>query len=208
MRLAWEKAATVFDFDFYLWLNDDTVIEKKALCELIDIHQEVLNSENKHAIICGACKSFSNSEIYSYGGRTEFDPVIPNDQLQSCKYINGNVVLIPIEIFHVIGNLSPDYTHIMGDFDYGLRAIKMGYKCYTTKSYVAICPPNEGIPAWCNPKTPLKKRWNLLHSPNGLNIHEYIVFRKKHDGWRWILFALKAYFRTVLPTFYSKLSNK
>ena len=37
MRLAWEKAAQVFDFDFYLWLNDDAILEKNALYELFDI---------------------------------------------------------------------------------------------------------------------------------------------------------------------------
>lgn len=208
MRLAWEKAAQVFDFDFYLWLNDDAILEKNALYELFDIHQAVFNLENKQAIICGACKSFMESEIYSYGGKTEFGPVIPNGQLQQCKYINGNAVLIPREIFHSIGNLSPDYTHIMGDYDYGLRASKMGYNCYTTNSFIAICPPNEDIPLWCNPKIPLKNRLKLLHSPKGLNIHEYIIFRKKHFGWRWFSYAIKAYFRTISPNLYSRLSNK
>ncbi len=208
MSLAWDKASNSLDFDFYLWLNDDTILKESSISEMIESYHEVLNDQQKHTIICGACENRTDSGIFSYGGKNESGPIIPNGQLQSCTYINGNAVLVSKMIFRAIGNLCPDYTHIMGDFDYGLRAIKMGFKCYTTKSFVAVCPPNEGLPAWCNPNTPLKNRWQLLHSPKGLNISEYIIFRKKHYGWKWIVFALKAYARAIFPSFYSKLSNK
>lgn len=208
MRLAWETAAKTKEYDYYLWLNDDTILDCKALVEILECNQEVLNKNNNSAIITGTCKRLTDQEEFSYGGRTDFGAVIPNGQIQSCKYINGNAVLVPKEVYQTIGNLSNDYTHTMGDFDYGLRAIQAGYNCYTTKSYIALCPTNEGVPSWCNPKIPLVKRWKHLQSPNGLNIKEYNTFRKKFWGWKWLVYAIKAYLKTLSPKFYKMISIK
>lgn len=199
MRLAWESATLYGEFDFFLWLNDDTLISKNSLKEILDCYEESTRKNNRSTLIVGACCASYESEEFSYGGRSENGPIIPNGQLQECKYINGNVVLVPSIIFNDIGNLSPDYTHAMGDIDYGLRAIDSGYKCYTTKNYISICLNDNGIPAWSNPEIPIKKRWELLHSPKGLNIKEYNVFRKKFWGWRWIIYAIKAYIRVIFP---------
>jgi GT2 family glycosyltransferase len=207
MRLAWETAAKTKDYDFYLWLNDDTVLDDDAIIELIDCNDEVLKQTDTPSVIVGSCRNDLQLNIFSYGGRTESNPVIPNGKLQKCKYINGNVVLIPKEIFDVLGNLSSDYTHAIGDNDYGLRAIQAGYTCYITKKFIAVCPINE-VAAWQDPNTPLIKRFKLLYSPKGLNMREYIIFRKKFEGKRWIIFAIKVYLKTLSPTLYKYLSKK
>lgn len=207
MRLAWESASKSDDYDFYFWLNDDTLLDEFALQELLNCYSEVLKNTQKYAIITGACRKSKDKNEFSYGGRNENGPVVPNGQLQMCKYINGNVVLISREVFKKLGNLSSEYTHAMGDFDYGLRALNNGIKCYTTKKYIATCPNNEGLPGWCDPNIPFKNRWNLLHSPKGLNIKEYNIFRKKFWGWKWIIYATKAYLKMISPTFYTKINN-
>jgi len=69
---------------------------------------------------------------------------------------------------------------------------------------VATFPWPEERDLWTKAKYPLKFRWHLLHSPKGLNIHEYIIFRKQHWGWKWIIFAIKAYFRTLFPESFKK----
>ncbi|UMB54364.1 glycosyltransferase [Lutibacter sp. A64] len=207
MRLAWETAAKTKDFDFYLWLNDDTMLENTSLNHILECNNEIISVTDKPAIITGACKASLKSNTFSYGGRTEKGAVIPNGTLQKCTYINGNFVLVPKIIFKVLGNLASEYTHGMGDYDYGLRAIKQGFNCYTTKEYIAVCAPNLGVPGWCNPKNSLKKRWALLHSPLGLNIKEYTIFRRKFWGAKWVVFALKAYVKSIVPTFYAKISN-
>lgn len=208
MRLAWNTAASTKDYDFYLWLNDDTTLDEDAILELVENYHELLLKNDKPAIICGECRASDGDNIFSYGGRNESGPVLPNGELQLCKFMNGNVVLVPKIIYNAIGNLSSEYTHIWGDRDYGLRAVKENFNCYTTKTYVATCPPNIGLPAWCNPNTSLKMRWKLLHSPKGLNISEYINYCKKFYGWKWIIFAAKAYMKTLSPTIYKAISNQ
>ncbi len=207
MRLAWKTAAASKEYNFYFWLNDDTILDRNAVLNLIETYKFATEIEKKDVIITSACRIATEINIFSYGGRTETGPVIPNGKPQRCKFINGNAVLVPKTIYHTLGNLSNDYTHGMGDFDYGLRALKFGFECYTTKDYIATCAPNEGVPGWCNPNLPLKKRWELLHSPRGLNIREYIKFRKKFWGIIWINFAIKAYVKMAFPKLYQKITN-
>jgi GT2 family glycosyltransferase len=202
MHLAWKKATKTKEYDFYLWLNDDTILDTDAIVQLFTCYDEIKLAD-KESIITAACRKEKDGEVFSYGGRNEYGPVIPNNKLQECTYINGNLVLIPKTIYQKIGINSLDYTHGMGDFDYGLRAIKAGFNCYTTKQYIATCPTNEGIPAWCNPQTPMLKRLKLLYSPRGLNLKEYILFRKKFWGWSWIIYMLKAYCKALSPSLYN-----
>jgi GT2 family glycosyltransferase len=208
MRIAWETASKTHDYDFYFWLNDDTNIDNNALIILLETYQEIIIKDNRAALITGACRNSDEANVYAYGGKTDAGLVFPNGQLQSCKYINGNVVLVPKDIFHVVGNLSLDYTHVLGDLDYGLRVLKEKFNCYTTKTYIATCPSNKGIPAWCDPQIPLRIRWKSLHSPKGLNIREYIIYRKKFWGWKWILYATMAYLKTLFPKTYTLLITK
>ena len=205
MRLAWENAAAKKEYDYYFWLNDDTLVDKHAITELLECSIEAIEKSSKPAVIVGSCRASNNSNEYSYGGRTNKEPIIPNGQLQVCEIINGNAVLIPKAIYNTIGNLSPDYTHAIGDNDYGLSATKAGYKCYTSKTYIATCSPNKQIPGWCNPEESLSKRLRLLHSTKGLNIKEYNAFCRKFWGWKWIYFSFKVYIKAIFPSTYSKL---
>lgn len=208
MRLAWKTASEAKTYDFYLWLNDDTMLDPAAIEELFFFYQEAKQSVNKENIVTGACRKSLEVHEFSYGGRNEDGPVKPNGNLQECKYINGNAVLIPHEIYKHLGNISEDYTHGMGDYDYGLRAINSGFKCFTTRTYIATCPPNEGIPAWRNPQASLKQRWDSFHSPLGLNIKEYIHFRRKFWGQKWIVFAIKSYLQVLFPRLYTHLKEQ
>jgi GT2 family glycosyltransferase len=207
MRLAWETAAQNKEYDFYLWLNDDTLIDEDAVCELLNCSKELKKYENNASIIVGTCRNAPESSTFSYGGRNHDVPVIPNGSIQKCNFINGNLVLVPKEIYNKIGNLSPHYTHAMGDNDYGLRALKAGFGCFITRKYVATCPTNK-ISDWCNPKIPVAKRFQNLYSPKGLNIKEYIIFLKEHKRKKWFFFTLKVYLKTLFPNLYNFLTAK
>lgn len=208
MRLAWSVAASQCGFDFFLWLNDDTFLDRNALSVLLNCAEEALGRESVSAIITGACRDSGDKHEFSYGGRIDRRDVVPNGQLQVCTYINGNVVLIPKEVYEKLGNLSPDFTHSMGDYDYGLRAIKAGFKCYTTKTYIATCPPNEGISAWCNPGVPLLTRLQYMRSPKGLNIKEYCQFVYRHHGViQTVIAGIKAYLKVTFPNTYEKIKG-
>ena len=208
MRLAWKTAIETSNYDYYIWLNDDTMLAQHALIELLECNSIALVQNSKEAIIVGSCKVSKMKNDFSYGGRTDKGAVIPNGKLQACSYVNGNIVLIPQQIYQQLGILSNNYTHGIGDYDYGLRAINKDFKCYITKTYIATCPPNVGIPIWCNPQKPLKERWKSFYTPLGLNIKEYNQFRKKFWGKKWMLFAIKAYAKMLFPNVYTKIVSK
>lgn len=208
MRLAWKTAASHKKFDFYLWLNDDTFLYKNALMELLSCDYEIKNKYKISGISVGCCESFHGSMEFSYGGRSKNGPISPNGKLQSCEYINGNVVLIPFDVYKILGNLSNDYTHSMGDIDYGLRAIKMGFTCNITKQYIAECENDKGVSTWANPRKPLMERWQIAHSPKGINVKEHLTFRRKFWGYNWIIYAIKIYAKILFPKIYLKLTLK
>ena len=204
IRLAWKNAANKKEYDFYFWLNDDTILDKNCIEEVINTYNEASTKEKSSVIVTIACRSKKESSIFSYGGRSEKGPIIPNGCLQKCKYINGNGVLVPKEIYEILGNLSNDYTHGIGDIDYGLRAAQNNFNCYTSKHYLATCPMNNSIPTWRNPDVTIFTRLKSLHSPLGMNIKEYIHFRKKFHGYKWLFYAAKVYLKILFPRYYKQ----
>jgi GT2 family glycosyltransferase len=202
MRLAWETALLKKQYNYFLWLNNDTFLFKNSICKLLDDYNFAINISNTESIITGACRKEKVNE-FSYGGRNEKGIIIPNKSLQKCYYINGNVVLVPWKIYTKINILSNNYTHAFGDIDYGLRAINSGFFCYTTREYIATCEPNYTIQIWCNSQFHLIERWKNFISPKGLNIKEYIYFRKKFWKFKWILYTITAFAKFLFPNIYA-----
>lgn len=178
MHLAWEEASKKHDYDYYLWLNDDTIIKPKALIALL----RSANSKSDRSIICGQCESEISGEI-TYGGLSlaTRSRVKPKGSLQSCDYFNGNIVLIPRRVYQRNGNLDPIFIHRIGDFDYGLRAKKLGISSWVTPEAVAFCESNE-LPIWCNPGVSLSKRLTIFYKPLGATPFRYFVYANRHFG--------------------------
>lgn len=197
MNLVWKTALERGNFDFFIWLNDDTFLFENAIISIFEDLKKVKNT----SLITAAIKR-PNSEEYSYGGQNEKGNVIPNGTVQEVITINGNFVLIPSQLVEQIGVLSPDFTHYFGDNDYGLRAIYAGNKCYTSSRYLGECELNQ-LPFWGDARRPFKKRWELLHSVKGLSIVEYSRYLSRHHG---KLAAFKnlifSYSRVISPSFY------
>jgi GT2 family glycosyltransferase len=178
MHLAWEMAARKVH-DYYLWLNDDTMIFPNALLEMLDCAQA---SDNR-AIVCGAIQSALTGD-FTYGGKERSGKeVIPNGELQACFSINGNCVLIPETIHTVVGKLDPIFPHAIGDYEYGLRAVKKGFGLVTTRRYIGNCERNAHLPKWCYQEVPFALRMKALYSPLG-NAHPYyfFIYEKRHKG--------------------------
>lgn len=207
MRLAWQKAVETKDFNFYLWLNDDTFLDSNAIENLLNCYAEV-EAKEVPSIITGACRISFDVEEFSYGGRSVDGPNIPNGNIQRCRYINGNFVLVPKIIYKKIGILSNEFTHAHGDFEYGIRAINAGFSCFTTKKYIATCLPNVGIPSWCNPHQPILKRLSLLNSPLGFQVKEYSKYIEKDKGFIQSKIAFfRIYFRALFPRLYINIKH-
>lgn len=181
MLIAWEKASKE-NPNYYLWLNDDTILKKDAISTLIITS----NKLNDNSIIIGSTTADKNSNILTYGGRGEgrkYPLVSPNETtIKKCKTFNGNIVLIPKMIYEKVGMNDSFFHHSFGDFEYGLRASKMGITNYIAPGILGYCKKNNPIPIFRRKYIPLIKRYQLLYSPLGFNpIEDFHLNRKYYS---------------------------
>ena len=178
MHLAWTVAAKERDFDFYLWLNDDTFIYDNCLKRLL-IDSSGLSDK---AIVVGSTCAVGNHEIITYGGWQNGKKITKVNERQWSDAINGNIVLIPKYVYDILGMNDPYFRHCLGDTDYGLRAKEVGVGCYIGKGVFGECDLHERPTVWMDPSQPFKKRWKNFFSPLGNNPFEFFYFKKKHKG--------------------------
>ena len=176
MHLAWTTAAKTKDYDDYLWLNDDTILNQGAIEILLQTAKETKNN----AIVVGTTSAVENKEQVTYGGRSFKEGLLaPQKQAQACDYFNGNMVLIPNAVYKIVGTHDPVFHHALGDFDYGLRAAKLGVQSFVAPGFLGKCDVHTSLPTWCNPKKTFKQRWKAFRSPLGNNPEEFFVFEKR-----------------------------
>lgn len=205
MYTAWEAAAKNQDYDYYLWLNDDTFVYHTMLTILLTVSEEKEN----HAIIIGATQSLNHSQP-TYGGRLSNGKIpIPNGTTVEVTHFNGNIVLVPMYIYHILGNLDYYFTHSKGDFDYGLRAKKKRIKIYQAGEYLGECDLHENIDKWCNPEIPFHQRWKALHRPTGMPPKETFHLEKRHCGLMKASFHYcTIYLRCLFPQLWNRRNQK
>ena len=216
MRLCYD---TVFNtkenFDYYLLLNDDTVLYENAFSILEDDFKKTNNSDS---IIVGSTKG-ENARIndFTYGGRILLNKynskskiIIPdNVGPQLCHLGNANILRIPSTVLKKIGFLSTRFTHGIADFEYTLRAKKNGINSYSSSQYLGVCHIGDNqTKDWANSSKTLKERIEYLYSPKGLAYKEYLYYIKTYFPYyypqAWSLLWVKTFF----PIIWDKLKNK
>lgn len=200
MYTAWQEAAKK-DYDFYLWLNDDTMLLPNSLETMI------ANSESREnkAIIVAAIKAVEGNNT-TYSGHNKNGLITPNGNLQPCDTFNGNCVLIPRYVFLKIGNLDWKFRHAIGDLDYGYRAKKAGIEIFVSSSYLGECNNNPKLPAWARKEVPLIKRMKNLYSPLGYaEPIPFFYFEKRNFG---LITAIKHFITIHIRVLFPQLWKK
>jgi len=196
MRAAWSAAIAAADYDSYLWLNDDVMLLPAAISTLVKSCREVAVVGRPGIILGSTCDPDSGRR--TYGGRRGVKVVEPSVDMQTCDTMNGNIVLVPREVFRVVGNLSPDFRHIFGDQDYGFRARRAGFDLWVAPGFLGQCRRNP-CPSWADPTVPFFRRWRSLHSPTVYPPWENYIFCKRYYKWRGPIRILKLYLRVLFP---------
>ena len=199
MFVAWKEAMKM-RHDCYLWLNDDTYLYNDAILVMLRCGE----STNMRSIICGTVESPLEKGVVTYGGgkivANRFVPNYPTGKEELCVLINGNCVFIPNYVCNLVGNLDWKFTHAIGDHDYGLRAKKMGIKCYSTGKFVASCALNPKPPKWCRRDVKFIERARNLYSPLGYNQPIlFLLYEIRHFGY---LVAIKHFISIHLRMFF------
>ena len=180
MYEAW-KAATHDKavYDFYLWLNDDTMLLSSAIHHLIECSAK----KNHQAIIAGCISSTHEPFITTYGGRTPKGWITCTGTMQKLRLMHGNAVLIPHYIYNKVGMNDPYYRHAFGDYDYALTASSKGLDTFTTENFVGRCNIDHKHPICFNRHHSLKERFTYLYSPTSYyHPTDAFYFDRKHNG--------------------------
>ncbi len=182
MCAAWNEAAKM-NYDFYIWLNDDTLLRPGAFAALLENSFYL-----RHKAIVVGTAADKNGNI-SYGGRKRSGKIVPPDPIipVNCDIFNGNLVLVPKSVFEAVGTMDPFYSHSFGDFDYGLRAEKKGIVSVVAPEVLADCTRDEILPKWRDASYSLKERLVAIRHPKGRPVKEQFVYDMRLSN---VFFAL------------------
>lgn len=201
-RRAWLNALNYkHDFMFYLWVNDDAFLFDDAVLEMLNCYKDAKEKYGNDCLIVGSCCQDESLDTCTYGGKIKGVNLTPNNTLQECRSINGNCVLVSRNVMENVGVISEEFTHSLGDYDYGFRAQEKGYKCLVSRKYVGVCEINQAR-LWADKRLPLKERIRLHGDVKGRNIKEYTIFIKKHYRKFWYIYYVVEKLRLFFPSFY------
>jgi len=209
MRNSWTEALKA-DPDYYLLLNDDTLLLEHAIEQLLGYYQT--DGAVPNALAIGSTLDVANNEI-SYGGRKlyhqnkvqSYSAYSETDYVE-CDLANANIMLVPKGIVAQIGILSDRYTHSIADFDYTLMAKKAGFKAIVMPGVLGNCVDDHGN-NWKSSEVSLKERIKYLKSPKGLAYKEYMEFIKIHFPSHVPEAMIKLWMKTLFPVLWDKFKK-
>lgn len=209
MRNSWKEAFKT-DPDYYLLLNDDTLLFETAILSLLNYYEV---TETKDAIVIGSTLDEAKQEI-SYGGRKLFSPgkvqsynVYSDTEYLECDMANANIMMVPKTAVQKIGILSDRYTHSIADFDYTLRAKKAGFRVMVVPGVLGHCIDDHGR-NWKSSKVSLRDRIKYLKSPKGLAYKEYLKFVRTHFPYHLPEAFVKLWLKTFFPVLWDRFKGK
>lgn len=132
MRLAWNKALKKHeDWDYYLLVNDDTVMFENMFLELLFSQEYCKKNFGKDGLISGVCCSKLDHTFITYSGDVWVNKFLGTQKRlkacgipQKCDMTNANILLVPKYVVDTIGVFDKAYIHGAADYDYTIRANK------------------------------------------------------------------------------------
>lgn len=178
MRLAWDAAVAtgipkVTDETFFLWLNDDVLLKTDAIAGLLVDYARV------KSVVVGTFSTDVTECCISYGATRYFPD--GKEPRPADKMMNGNLVLVPYDVYKVVGPIYGGYHHQYGDYDYGLLLRRKGFEFYASSKFCGICPEQPERYFHLKDRS-LTDRWKLLFNPKGFSLHDTFLYRYRNWG--------------------------
>ena len=189
MRRAWQAAAQAGGFDHYLWLNDDVALEPGAVARLLA--EAEAHAAPDGAVVAGGSTRRPESGEITYGGQRRthrrrplrFALVPPGRAPLAVDSVSGNIVLVSAPAFARLGNLAPDFVHIFGDLDYGLRARAAGVPVIAGSGWFGACEGPDMRGTSLDPVLGRRRRLRLrLREEADVHARDWRVFARRHSG--------------------------
>lgn len=213
MRWAFAEALKV-GYDYYIWLNDDITLDLNAFSKLLSTHHYLIERGKSDSIVAGSMRDPITGKP-TYGGVVrlsrwqplKFTALEPGDEPKECDTICGNCVFIPHSVVAKVGNIDEIFPHVLGDYDYGLRARQQGCSVWIAPGCVGVCSRNPPTTSWKNPHLPLRERWKKMNSIKGSPPKILKTMAQRHAGSFWYIYWLTPYVRLVASSIFKNLSH-
>lgn len=191
--------------DFLLWLNDDVVLENRALVTLLRTA-----SARPHAVVVGAFAD-DESGLLTYSGHarvgrrpTQVEHVKPSAVPTPVDTFNGNLVLVPRAVYQRVGKIDGGYAHALGDTDYGYRVKAAGFEVFLAPGLQGFCRANGSKGTWRDRALSRRTRVRLLFSRKGVPFRSFARFQRRHGGRLWIVNVLGRYTTALGDIFFER----
>lgn len=211
MRNSW-NAALPGKYDYYLLLNDDTLLKDNAI-EILLRHNMQAAANKQPPAICVGSTCDHNGNI-TYGGKAltsryalQGKFIFSEDEFKPCDLGNANIMLVPALAVTRIGILSSAFTHGIADYDYTLKARKAGIDVLVAPGFLGTCI-HDHDKNWKSSKVHLRDRIAFLKSPKGLAYSEYLGFIRSHFPLSYPAAFSKLWLKTLFPVLWDTFKSK
>lgn len=196
------------NYDYYLWLNDDTLLYPDAVARLLECEDALRQRQGRPVIVVGSTVDPVAGHL-TYGGEnqaskwrlTTFSRVVPSAAPQRCDSMNGNLVLIPSMVAQATGNLDTAFEHAMGDTDYALRTRRLGYEVWVAPGISGTCGHNSPMGTYMDTSISMYRRWKQMMSRKGLPWRSWLTLTRRHAGPLWFLYFGLPYIKLILGAY-------
>ena len=162
--------------DYLIWLNDDCLVTSETLEHLINFCKK-----NARSIIGCQGYDLEKPSTVNFGGKFKSWKgykinVFPENTVNQCDLLSGNLVCIPRTVVEQIGFPDPNVLpHYGGDTLYLIKARKSGFKIFTDTYNCVYDIPSESRLS--------PKRW-MLKSGKAMSILGLIFVPESILSWR------------------------
>lgn len=194
MRAAWREAAKATP-DYYLCMNDDTLITEECVTLLLAMAGDSMQRVIAVAAICD-----SQTGEATYGG--VINGVSPNGLARlgsvACETFNCNCALITRAVFDELGTFHEAFVHGLGDFDYGYQAHQRGILIKLSERFLGTCDANPVTGTWRDARLGRLKRLQLIQHQKGLPWRLWLLYLRRNFPTSWLRHFVSPYLRILL----------
>lgn len=217
MRLAWQTAIDEGTaWDYYLLMNDDTVVYENTLQELFQADNYCSKHYHRKGICSGITCDPSDKTSITYGGvvfanksKGRQITLQPTGTPHPADMTNANILLVHQSVVQKMGIFHHGYIHGCADYDYSCQAHKKGIPVMVTAHVCGECEHDhdsqkEEILSLI--KMSLKERIKYVRSA----VHsdkDHLLFIKRNLPLRYPQAYLMRTIRVFWPRLYYYITN-
>lgn len=189
-------------FQGILIVNDDLELDKNAVSQLVQ-------TSLKFDSVTGSMVISRHGEVEATGGRRgiickpRLRKVYANGQVQSCEFLPGHLMYIPMHHFINLGGFNRKLRYGLIDLDFTFRATKREIPVVLTESPLAVTNHYhsnfEDISSlrgsW---RSLLQKVWFHPKGPYWRDSVNYLRLVSPYFWWFWLIFYYRAMLKAML----------